>query len=470
MRLKRAISIVGILVLLAGLAIVLSGCGKASISERAVVDDLIEVNGVFQEFDMENTNWEVTKRQTNLEDKADYIWITITADCDFFSYTVDYTAEYVLYNDGWLLEDYKVVDYRYGHIVTVDEATVAHDLMEYDTRLSGLAPQLTGQTLISRSPDISAQLDIISISVDYECDDCFLTAEYIAYYGLDLNGWHLTDAGFLGYSYVAKASSFPQEAANTEIVNGFAPLHSNFQDPTFESSYDGWANQIDLYYSAHRVLPCFVFTAEFRYTYAYTLSLETGYHGWEFLSADDGRITACETDLVGVWSYKDNDVDLSIDILSAEFSNKTEQNGYEDQQIDVEVTYTFTGLPVYWLIEHKKGSSFFGSNHDFWEQKLERRSFVQSTPIQLHLEFHGVTVNDTDPIEEYFRDSSRGVSLIKFEGPTLNDRTDTRRLCFCYSSDRSDGLYLEYERPGPRVDKNDNESEVLEVYYTLKKD
>lgn len=50
---------------------------------------------------------EITKRQTNTDNKTDYVWIQVNASNSSFSYTADYKLTYVLYNDGWQLDDFE---------------------------------------------------------------------------------------------------------------------------------------------------------------------------------------------------------------------------------------------------------------------------------------------------------------------------------------------------------------------------
>lgn len=51
------------------------------------------------------TNFEIIKRQTNLDDKEDVIYVHFDAQNNDFSIARNYQLQYILYNEGWLLEE-----------------------------------------------------------------------------------------------------------------------------------------------------------------------------------------------------------------------------------------------------------------------------------------------------------------------------------------------------------------------------
>lgn len=81
----------------------LSGCSK---SEKDISNDIANVDSYFTLYDLQLTDYEITKRQTNNSEKTDFVWIEISGENDDFSYDAAYTATYIKYNDGWHLEDY----------------------------------------------------------------------------------------------------------------------------------------------------------------------------------------------------------------------------------------------------------------------------------------------------------------------------------------------------------------------------
>lgn len=81
----------------------LSGCSK---SEKDITNDISNADSYFTLYDLQLTDYEITKRQTNNSEKTDFVWIEISGENDDFSYDASYTATYIKYNDGWHLEDY----------------------------------------------------------------------------------------------------------------------------------------------------------------------------------------------------------------------------------------------------------------------------------------------------------------------------------------------------------------------------
>lgn len=54
--------------------------------------------------------YKIDKRQTNPDDKTDYVWFSFEAENDDFTCTASYMLTYVLYNEGWLFEDAKCIN------------------------------------------------------------------------------------------------------------------------------------------------------------------------------------------------------------------------------------------------------------------------------------------------------------------------------------------------------------------------
>lgn len=129
----KKIKHISLLVLLFLCISVLSACSGNSKSEKEIANDIAEQNHYFQTYDLELEDYTVSKRQTNKEEKTDYVWITISGSNDDFEYTAEYELLYVLYNDGWLLEDYELVDSSYKALSVYETNEIEAELsQEYD--------------------------------------------------------------------------------------------------------------------------------------------------------------------------------------------------------------------------------------------------------------------------------------------------------------------------------------------------
>lgn len=97
------------------LLIILSfyGCGNTEKSESEILEDISAYDEFIFEYDVEITSSNITKRQTNEDEKTDYVFIELNGSADTFDYFAEYELMYVLYNDGWMLEDIERTDYSY---------------------------------------------------------------------------------------------------------------------------------------------------------------------------------------------------------------------------------------------------------------------------------------------------------------------------------------------------------------------
>ena len=87
----------------------LYGCGNDNMLERTedqISNDIQKEDDYINTYNLEIDSISISKRQTNIEDKNDYIWCDIDASNDKFSYSAKYEITYILYNDGWDLETF----------------------------------------------------------------------------------------------------------------------------------------------------------------------------------------------------------------------------------------------------------------------------------------------------------------------------------------------------------------------------
>ena len=73
------------------------------VSDTTIQSD-IENQNEFVTHNIDITKIETIKRQTNVSDKEDIIYIHVEGQSENFSVTRNYKLLYVLYNEGWLLE------------------------------------------------------------------------------------------------------------------------------------------------------------------------------------------------------------------------------------------------------------------------------------------------------------------------------------------------------------------------------
>ena len=91
---------------------------------------------------------QISKRQTNEDDKTDFVWIDVSASNEDFSYTASYELTYVLYNDGWQLEDYEQID-SWFQAKTTCEKSIADAAIgkDYDSYTLVSSSDVEGNTM-----------------------------------------------------------------------------------------------------------------------------------------------------------------------------------------------------------------------------------------------------------------------------------------------------------------------------------
>lgn len=96
-----------IAILIVCLVCSLSACSSktSAKTEEQISNDIQQQDDYFSTYDLKVDAFSVSKRQTNIEEKNDFVWCEVTASNDLFSYSTEYELTYVLYNDGWLLEE-----------------------------------------------------------------------------------------------------------------------------------------------------------------------------------------------------------------------------------------------------------------------------------------------------------------------------------------------------------------------------
>lgn len=102
-----------IIIMLVILAALLCACGAKEKTVSEVLVDIQNQDGYYERFGIEIISSDVIKRQTNKDDKTDLIWVSTAGEGKDFRYFAEYQLTYVLYNEGWILEEFDEIDSRY---------------------------------------------------------------------------------------------------------------------------------------------------------------------------------------------------------------------------------------------------------------------------------------------------------------------------------------------------------------------
>ena len=82
----------------------LIGCGNTIKNEEEIIQDLQNQCDIIQQHDLKISNLEMTNRKTDTKGKSDTVYCTITAQNENMKYLCDYTLNYFLYDQGWILD------------------------------------------------------------------------------------------------------------------------------------------------------------------------------------------------------------------------------------------------------------------------------------------------------------------------------------------------------------------------------
>lgn len=128
---------IGMAILLCSLCVlVLTSCGASTKSEKQILEDLQAEDFMLYHYKWDDVDMEIIKRQTNEDDKEDFVWCSVKAETDDFTYENEYELKYVLYNDGWLLEETqgkKMLAYTFKqNVIMIDEDTILADIADAD--------------------------------------------------------------------------------------------------------------------------------------------------------------------------------------------------------------------------------------------------------------------------------------------------------------------------------------------------
>ncbi len=134
MRRKKGVLAVILLVLVC----VFTACGTpAEKSEKEIAADLQQTIAASGEAvaDFTVSSIEVEKRRTDKDSGVDTVYVWADVESAAVKGTVGYTVQYVLYEEGWLLENvsaYELESWEFSPLVGVDEATANADVQEYN--------------------------------------------------------------------------------------------------------------------------------------------------------------------------------------------------------------------------------------------------------------------------------------------------------------------------------------------------
>lgn len=119
------------------MCLLLAGCAEKTADEAQLRADLYN-SDAFSKYandrNMEITDFEIVKRQTDEAQKVDAVWIRANAASEEVEAEMYYVMTYNLYNDGWLLEsveDDEIDSWCFAPLQGVSDDVIANDLQYF---------------------------------------------------------------------------------------------------------------------------------------------------------------------------------------------------------------------------------------------------------------------------------------------------------------------------------------------------
>ena len=123
-----------LLLLVFGSLLLMSGCEKSGKSEKELAADLQGDPFFLCNQDIIITDYNIIKRQTDVQGKTDIVYINVRAENDYISWDRSYVMTYGLYNEGWILDDVAAYDesnWKVQLLQGVDEVAVQDYMDSY---------------------------------------------------------------------------------------------------------------------------------------------------------------------------------------------------------------------------------------------------------------------------------------------------------------------------------------------------
>lgn len=125
----------------------------------------------------EITSFQILKRQTNVDDKTDLVYVTYTTTTACADFVRSYLLTYTLYNDGWILDDYEYCDGDYRTIPKVEpDDELVDSLFEYYDFQGG---EYTNWVITERNVDVENGTANFTVQASQSLCDGYATTDEV---------------------------------------------------------------------------------------------------------------------------------------------------------------------------------------------------------------------------------------------------------------------------------------------------
>ena len=103
---------------------------NAPADKQEIASEIISLDTFFVKYNLSLSDFNIIKRQTNEDQKTDFVWVSITGSNDSFDYVSEYKLTYNKYNDGWLLDEWEQLSSAYFPKYEPDIEITKQELLE----------------------------------------------------------------------------------------------------------------------------------------------------------------------------------------------------------------------------------------------------------------------------------------------------------------------------------------------------
>lgn len=288
------------LVLSVILLLILSGCAESAKSEEEILNDLRQRED-FISPSAKISDYEIIKRQTDIQNKSDLIYITVYTNEPELTCTLSYIMRYELYNDGWILESViRDMDGPWS-IEGLPEEKLVADIRSFDPFFANYEAKYgrfeSIQCEVSDEWYTDYTVDEKSMAVSLTAIDTLTKyrAQYYVDYSIIDGQWCCTSVDSTEFSYVPVF--LPKVSASDKIMDTL-----NYDSYEYSHAEEDFENHAAiLYYTAQKVYELGTET----FTVKIPLKFE--------ISFDDSDQT--------MWTYNQNTIQSTLDDVT--FSEET---------------------------------------------------------------------------------------------------------------------------------------------------
>lgn len=301
------------------LLISLCGCSPSAKSEREIISDLQQSPAFISET-VKIDSCEIIKRQTNNDSKSDLVYLTVYVNEDELTCALSYLMEYVLYNDGWILENVSQYDDGPWIIDGLPIERISSDITSRDSYFSDYTLEVTKCEIVGEgdSYDGKGYEKRFDILLNASCSIFDYEATYEAVYQITGDGWNFQ---YMTPTYSRYAPTFSPNinVADLESLElGSGAYATNYDDIEYLKTETDWENRTETqYYTATKEWWFGVET----YLVAVPLnfSLENGEDSalWTYReSTIESSLQSVDWNITGTWCADDPSYDVDLSIFS----------------------------------------------------------------------------------------------------------------------------------------------------------